>query len=79
MHRAIAELPRKTDSGINLSIELLRLTSVFSPSTRIYELIFVYLAFDAAATAGMASRGTTGKQPFFVHVHLVPSLCAPPA
>jgi hypothetical protein len=26
MHRAIAELPRKTDSGINLSIKLSRLT-----------------------------------------------------
>jgi hypothetical protein len=32
MHRAIAELARKIDSGINLSIKLSRLTWMFPPS-----------------------------------------------
>ena len=43
------------------------------------KLIFAYLAFDAAATAGMASGGTSGEHALFVHTHVVLNFYAPPA
>jgi hypothetical protein len=51
----------------------------FLPSTKFMKLIFAYLAFDAAATAGMASGGTSGEHALFVDIHVVLNFCAPPA
>jgi hypothetical protein len=41
---------------------MLRLIWVFLPNIRFYDLIFAYLAFDAAAAVGTASAGTSGEQ-----------------
>jgi hypothetical protein len=45
--------------------KLLRLTSVFSQSTRFYELIFAFFLY-AGAAAGMVSGAMSGEQAFFV-------------
>ncbi len=56
-----------------------RLWRFFSQVSHFYELIFVHLASGAAAAAGMASGGTSGKQAFFLCVCVVLNLCVPPA
>ncbi len=58
---------------------LLLLFMAFLPSVRFSELIFVYLAFDAAAAAGMTPGGTSCKHINFAHVCVVLNSCASPA
>jgi hypothetical protein len=52
---------------------------VEAPCTSLDELMFDYLAFDAAGAAGTAPGGTSGEQAYFACIYIVLHLFAPPA